>query len=40
MNGYTPLSEFWEAHGFAVLQPTHLNSKVLGLTPPPGQELF
>ncbi|KAJ7802381.1 Alpha/Beta hydrolase protein [Mycena olivaceomarginata] len=40
MEGYAPLAEFWAAHGFAVLQPTHLSSKILGLKPPPGQELF
>ncbi|KAJ6477591.1 Alpha/Beta hydrolase protein [Mycena sanguinolenta] len=40
MEGYAPLYEFWAAHGFAVLQPTHLSSKVLSLTPPSGQELF
>ncbi|KAJ6515845.1 Alpha/Beta hydrolase protein [Mycena sanguinolenta] len=40
MQGYAPLYEFWAAHGFAVLQPTHLSSKVLSLTPPSGQELF
>lgn len=40
LEGYGPLSEFWAAHGFAVLQPTHLSSKFLGLTPPEGQELF
>ncbi|KAF8195836.1 Alpha/Beta hydrolase protein [Mycena galopus ATCC 62051] len=40
MNGYGPLYEFWAAHGFAVLQPTHLSSKVLSLPVPVGQELF
>ncbi|KAJ7178086.1 Alpha/Beta hydrolase protein [Mycena filopes] len=42
LEGYAPLSEFWAAHGFAVLQPTHLSSAFLGLGPtaPVGQELF
>jgi predicted dienelactone hydrolase len=40
LEGYAPLSEFWAAHGFAVLQPTHLSSAFLGLTAPEGQELF
>lgn len=31
MNGYAPLADFWAAHGFAVLQPTHLDSRTLGL---------
>lgn len=30
--GYAPVVEFWAAHGFVVLQPTHLSSKALGLT--------
>ncbi|CAF9928071.1 hypothetical protein IMSHALPRED_007372 [Imshaugia aleurites] len=40
LEGYAPLYEFWAAHGFAVLQPTHLSSGFLGLEAPPGQELF
>lgn len=40
LEGYAPLAEFWAAHGFAVLQPTHLSSKFLSLPAPPGQELF
>lgn len=40
MEGYAPLYEFWAAHGFAVLQPTHLSSAFLGLKAPKGQELF
>ena len=40
LEGYAPLSEFWAAHGFAVLQPTHLSSAFLGFKPPEGQELF
>ncbi len=26
LNGYGPLANFWAAHGFAVIQPTHLSS--------------
>jgi dienelactone hydrolase len=33
MDGYAPLAEFWAAHGFAVLQPTHLDSQTLGIAP-------
>jgi predicted dienelactone hydrolase len=40
LEGYAPLCEFWAAHGFAVLQPTHLSSSFLGLKAPEGQELF
>jgi acetyl esterase/lipase len=31
LNGYAPLAEFWAAHGFIVIQPTHIDSKALGL---------
>ncbi|KAJ9143296.1 Alpha/beta-hydrolase [Pleurostoma richardsiae] len=31
LEGYTPLADFWAGHGFAVIQPTHLSSKSLGL---------
>ncbi|MEU8241091.1 chlorophyllase [Actinoplanes missouriensis] len=31
MKGYAPLVEFWAAHGFAVIQPTHLDANELGL---------
>ncbi|ANS73572.1 chlorophyllase [Paenibacillus yonginensis] len=31
LNGYGPLANFWAAHGFVVIQPTHLDSKTLGL---------
>lgn len=31
LNGYGPLANFWAAHGFVVIQPTHLDSKMLGL---------
>ncbi len=40
LEGYAPLYEFWAAHGFAVVQPTHLSSAFLGLKAPEGQELF
>ncbi|MFI0353415.1 alpha/beta hydrolase family protein [Actinomadura sp. 9N407] len=33
MKGYAPLADFWAAHGFVVLQPTHLDSRTLGLLP-------
>lgn len=31
MDGYAPLADFLAAHGFVVLQPTHLDSRTLGL---------
>lgn len=31
LHGYAPLANFWAAHGFVVIQPTHLDSKALGL---------
>jgi fermentation-respiration switch protein FrsA (DUF1100 family) len=31
LHGYGPLADFWAAHGFAVIQPTHLDSRTLGL---------
>ncbi|MFI6903716.1 alpha/beta hydrolase family protein [Nonomuraea sp. NPDC050394] len=31
MNGYAPLADHWAAGGFVVLQPTHLDSRTLGL---------
>lgn len=31
LNGYGPLANFWAAHGFVVIQPTHLDSMMLGL---------
>jgi pimeloyl-ACP methyl ester carboxylesterase len=41
LNGYSPLANFWAAHGFVVIQPTHLSSKSLGLPPDtPGAPLF
>lgn len=33
MDSYTPLADFWAAHGFVVVQPTHLDSRTLGLPP-------
>ncbi|MFB0617820.1 alpha/beta hydrolase family protein [Streptomyces sp. AGS-58] len=29
LNGYAPLANSWAAHGFAVIQPTHLTSRTL-----------
>jgi len=31
LNGYAPLVNFWAAHGFVVIQPTHLSSTTLNL---------
>ncbi|QOS82339.1 alpha/beta fold hydrolase [Paenibacillus sp. JNUCC31] len=31
LNGYAPLASFWAAHGFVVIQPTHLSSRTLNL---------
>lgn len=40
-DGYGPLVNFLAEHGFAVIQPTHLNSKVAGLgADAPGAPLF
>jgi len=33
LDDYAPLVNFWAAHGFVVLQPTHLDSMTLGLAP-------
>ncbi|MCP2266917.1 alpha/beta hydrolase family protein [Promicromonospora thailandica] len=33
LDGYAPLVDHWAAQGFAVVQPTHLDSRTLGLTP-------
>ncbi|WP_329138974.1 chlorophyllase [Streptomyces sp. NBC_01476] len=33
MDGYGPLADFWAAHGFVVIQPTHLDSRTVGLAP-------
>ncbi|WP_444961548.1 alpha/beta hydrolase family protein [Nocardiopsis sp. M1B1] len=41
LNGYAPLANFWAAHGFAVIQPTHLSSRTLDLDPDtPGAPLY
>lgn len=41
MNGYGPLAHFWAAHGFVVIQPTHLSSRSLRLDlNVPGGPLF
>ncbi|MEU8876208.1 alpha/beta fold hydrolase [Streptomyces javensis] len=41
LNGYAPLANFWAAHGFVVIQPTHLSSRTLTLDPnTPGAPLF
>ena len=41
LNGYAPLANFWAAHGFVVIQPTHLSSKSLSLAATtPGAPLF
>ncbi|GAA2812279.1 chlorophyllase [Kitasatospora aburaviensis] len=33
LNGYAPLANLWAAHGFVVIQPTHLDSRTLGPAP-------
>ncbi|MFP2896408.1 alpha/beta hydrolase family protein [Corallococcus sp. 4LFB] len=33
LNGYAPLANFLAAHGFVVIQPTHLDSRTLSLGP-------
>ena len=33
MDGYDPLARFWAEHGFVVVQPTHLDSRTLAITP-------
>ena len=33
LHGYGPLVQFWAAQGFVVIQPTHLDSRTLSLTP-------
>ncbi|MFD0163263.1 alpha/beta hydrolase family protein [Streptomyces decoyicus] len=41
LNGYAPLVNFWAAHGFVVIQPTHLSSRTLSLDPAtPGAPLY
>ena len=40
-DGYGPIANFYAEHGFVVIQPTHLNSKVAGLkSDAPGGPLF
>ena len=31
LHAYGPLADYWAAHGFAVIQPTHLDSRMLAL---------
>ena len=31
MNGYAPLADHWAANGFVVIQPTHLDSRSIGM---------
>ncbi|ATL29314.1 alpha/beta hydrolase family protein [Streptomyces formicae] len=33
LNGYAPLATYWAAHGFVVIQPTHLDSRTLDPAP-------
>lgn len=41
LHGYGPLAEYYAAHGFVVLQPTHLSSRTLNLEKPaPGNEMY
>ncbi|MGI5352024.1 alpha/beta hydrolase family protein [Streptomyces sp. CA-250714] len=41
LNGYAPLANFWAAHGFVVIQPTHLSSRTLSLAPDtPGAPMY
>ncbi|MFG2496639.1 alpha/beta hydrolase family protein [Streptomyces sp. NPDC048441] len=41
LNGYAPLVNFWAAHGFVVIQPTHLSSTTLSLDPgTPGAPMY
>ncbi|MGW3329857.1 alpha/beta hydrolase family protein [Streptomyces rubiginosohelvolus] len=41
LNGYAPLVAYWAAHGFAVIQPTHLSSTTLSLPPEtPGAPMY
>ena len=42
MDAYGPLTDFWAAHGFVVIQPTHLDSASLGLAPvdPRGPQIW
>ena len=38
--GCAPLADFWAAHGFVVIQPTHLDSTTVRVAPDPSQPLF
>ncbi|KAI1089475.1 alpha/beta-hydrolase [Rostrohypoxylon terebratum] len=38
LEGYTPLAEFWAAHGFVVLQPSHLSGTYYSLQSSKGNE--
>jgi predicted dienelactone hydrolase len=42
LNGYAPLVNFWAAHGFVVVQPTHLTSRTLShlVADAPGAPFF
>ncbi|WP_069758193.1 chlorophyllase [Streptomyces sp. LUP47B] len=42
LNGYAPLVNFWAAHGFVVIQPTHLTSRTLShqVADAPGAPFF
>jgi dienelactone hydrolase len=42
LNGYAPLANLWAAHGFAVIQPTHLSSSTLShlVADAPGAPFF
>lgn len=33
LHAYGPLADYWATHGFIVIQPTHLDSRMLGLAP-------
>lgn len=33
LHAYGPLANYWASHGFVVIQPTHLDSRTLGLPP-------
>lgn len=33
LDGYAPLVDYWAAHGFAIVQPTHLDSRTMNVTP-------
>ncbi|MFI2779262.1 alpha/beta hydrolase family protein [Streptomyces sp. ALB3] len=41
-HGYAPLADFWAAHGFVVVQPTHLSSRTLShlVADAPGAPFF